>query len=99
MKLPPQMIELFLRSSGAPPALLELYRLVESQGFGAFRFSVAPADDPLWARIGVDPARKQTGVWFRAEGEKSRVTAAVFFEGDDNEVLAKLDSLGLASGG
>lgn len=98
MKLPPQMIELFLRSSGAPPALLDLYRLIQAQGFGAFKFSVAESTDPLWERIGADPNRNKTGVWFRAESEKSRVTAAVFFEGENNEIVEKLRSLGASVG-
>jgi hypothetical protein len=93
MKLPPQVIEIFLRSSGAPPALIELVRLVQAEGFAAFQFQPVHPDDPNWKAIGADADRTRNGVWLRAIGPNSRVTACFLMEGANEKTLEALTSL------
>jgi hypothetical protein len=94
MKLP---INLLLRSMGAPASIVEFYELFEAQGFQAFCWQPARDDDPNWAKIGASEDRTRHGIWIRAEGPNSRLTAAFFIEGMDDETLkAFTDQFGAA---
>jgi hypothetical protein len=83
------MIEMFLRSAGAPPRMLEIYRLIQAEGLSAVNFQPMAKDDANWKRIGADPETSY-GLWLRAEGKTSRLTAAVFFEGVNDETAKAL---------
>jgi hypothetical protein len=92
MNLPPAMIELFLLSSGAPKEVLEIVRLVQSEGFSAFNMKPMREDDPNWAKFG-ERQGGRTGFWLTAEGESSRALVGIFLEGVNDEVLEGISAL------
>jgi hypothetical protein len=89
------MVELFLKTAGAPPAMIDVLNLIQAEGFGAFAYKIAVPDDPNWTSIGAAPGSKRNGVWLRAEGPASRVTIAIFMEGATDEFLEKVSSIGV----
>jgi hypothetical protein len=90
----PQMVELFLRSAGAPPAVLSLVKLITAEGFGKFALKRMDPTDPAWAHVDAQPDKPKTGLWMRAESKQTRVTIAVFLEGENDKVLAALQGIG-----
>ena len=87
------MIELLLRSAGAPASAVELVRLIMAEGFGAFSWTPIAKDDAAWTKIGSDPSRSHVGFWVRAEGTNSRITAAIFMEGVNDDAVQMLTSV------
>ena len=96
MKVSPKVVELFLLSSGAPPAIVELFRAFQAQGMTAFTKKAMMPDDPAWAQLDPAPGTSKSGIWLRAEGPNSRMTAAIFVEGvndDALKILAHMDAV------
>jgi len=94
MKIPPAMLELFLKSYGAPPALMALVKQIQAEGITAFQAKPAGASDPNWDLFPSDGSKgKQTGFWLRAEGPSSRAIIGIFLEGVNDEVLESVSSL------
>jgi hypothetical protein len=97
MKIPlpqlQQMMSLFLRSCGSPKSLIDLVEMLQKEGFTAFQFQPVSDADPNWNSIGADPERTHHGIWIRAVGPNSRITAGIFFEGSDDKMLEAIDSL------
>jgi hypothetical protein len=97
VKIPPAMLELFLRSSGAPPALSQLVKQVQAEGFTAFVAKPADASDPNWDKF-TGGKGKQTGFWLRAESPNSRAVIGIFLEGVNDEVFQSISSLAAHDG-
>jgi hypothetical protein len=87
-----------LKSAGLPESAMELVTLMLSQGMDKVSFRQVAIDDPNWAAIGSDPERRHMGVWIKAEGPTSRATAAVFYEGVDDESFEKISAAVFARG-
>jgi hypothetical protein len=92
MKLPPAMVELFLRSSGAPPAMIELIKKVQAEGFAQFATQPAESTDPAWALFG-EAQGARNGFVLRAKSPTSRAVIGIYLEGVNDEVFKGLDSL------
>ena len=82
------MLKMFLKSAGAPPKVMEIFELLESQQLKNPQIAPMAPDDPAWARF---PATEQYpqrhGFWVRTEGTNSRMTAAIFIEGDNDATI------------
>jgi hypothetical protein len=87
MKIPPQMIGLFLRSSGADPWVVDLVERIQAEGFAAFAVKPGPTDDPVWAKFGPDQGKTRTAFWLYAQSPTSRVAIGIFLEGVNDEIL------------
>jgi hypothetical protein len=80
------MLNLFLRSAGAPPAVLDLVQRVQEMGFDAFAMKRAEADDPNWEKFAGGEGNR-TGFWLKAQSPTSRACIGVFLEGVDDAIL------------
>jgi hypothetical protein len=92
MNLPPQVIELFLRSSGAPKEAIEMVRLIQAEGFSAFSMRPMAESDPNWAKFG-EKIGSRSGFWLTANSETSRALVGIFLEGVSDGISASLDSM------
>jgi hypothetical protein len=86
MKMPPAMIGLFLRSSGAPKPVIELVERIQAEGFDAFDMKPATPDDVNWTLFGPQHGDR-TGFILRAKSPTSRAVIAIFLEGTNEEFL------------
>lgn len=91
----PAMIELFLRSSGAPKPVIELFKVFTKQGMDALACGVVTPENPLFNAIPATEGVKRNCLWMGAKGPSSRVMALVFLEGMDDSIVQKLASLGV----
>jgi hypothetical protein len=78
MTMNPAIIEMFLRSAGAPPALIDILRLIQAEGFKAFTCQPIATNDQRVAFL------------VTASGPTSRVKATIELEGVNHAILAKL---------
>lgn len=93
MKIPPQMIGLFLRSSGADPWVVDLVERIQAEGFAAFAIRRAPDGDHGWDKFGPDQGKTRTAFWLYAQSPTSRVAIGIFLEGVNDEILKGLGDL------
>ena len=91
MKIPPQMIGLFLRSSGADPWVVQLVERIQAEGFAAFKLKRADTDDPGWEKFGPDQGKARTAFWLYAASPTSRAAIGIFLEGVNDEILNRID--------
>jgi hypothetical protein len=88
---------MFLRSAGMDSSSLQLAEMLLKKDLGGLRcYSMAP-DDPNWQRIGFEPNSKRLGLWARVSSATSKITCAFFYEGCDDEMFQKLESLGVSA--
>jgi len=92
MKIPPQVIELMLKSAGAPQSAIDLVNQIEKMGFSAFALKPADASDANWAKFGKEQGSR-SGFYLVANSPTSRALIGVFLEGVNDEVLQGFSAL------